>query len=69
MPLVLAKDHSCMDRERVQVWCPRKGSTLSEDLVGLMLVLKEFVMVANIKEFQSEIIAEVPFLAEFVATV
>jgi hypothetical protein len=69
VPLVLAKDHSCMDREQVQVWCPHKGSALSEDLVGLMLLLKEFVMVANIEEFRSEIIVEWPFLAEFVAAV
>jgi hypothetical protein len=47
LPHVLVKEHGCMDREQVQVWCPLEGPTLDEDLVGLLLVLKKFVIVGT----------------------
>jgi hypothetical protein len=51
------------------VWCPLEGPTFNKDLVGLVLVLKKFLLVADVKEFGTDVIVERPFSAEFVATV
>jgi hypothetical protein len=40
-----------------------------KDMVRLVLVLKKFVIVANIEEFGADIIVEWPLAAEFVSTV
>jgi hypothetical protein len=69
MPLVLSEKHCRMDRKRVRVWYPLEGPTFNKDLFGLVLVLKEFVIVADIKKFGADVIVERPFSAEFVTTV
>jgi hypothetical protein len=57
-----------MNREQVQVWYPLERPTFNKDLVGLVLVLKEFVIVADIEKVGADVIVERPFLAEFVTT-
>jgi hypothetical protein len=58
-----------MDRERLRVWCPLEGPTFNKDLVRLVLVLKEFVIVADIEKFGAEVVVERPFFVDFVTTV
>jgi hypothetical protein len=66
---VFSKKHSCMDRERMRVWCPLERPTFDKDLAGLVFVLKKFLFVADVKKFGTDVIVERPFAAEFVAAV
>jgi hypothetical protein len=58
-----------MDRERMQVWCPLERPTFDKDLVGLVFVLKKFLLVVDVKKFGKDVIVKRPFAAEFVAAV
>jgi hypothetical protein len=69
LPHVLSEKHVCMDGERMRVWCPLEGPTFNKYLAGLVLILKKFVIVADIEEFGADVIVEQPLLAEFVTTV